>query len=341
MDYPAVKKSHIVPRCLLKAFADSGRVELAVDGDLLPGTVPLGDVATRRYFYRRHRPDGTPIHDAEWSLARIENAAAPLLAELPRIWDELDLESKGKLAEFLAVQYVRGPRWKGWWEEQTRSSIDSWRKDPQPVEHNGLLIPVTQSAINAFEDQALTNTQWLTRMLAISHKVVGIFGSMHWTLLEFDGPCLLISDHPVVDWPLDAPVRRPEPNRVGVGALNFLEVRVPVAPDRAILMSWSDETALVSRMRGSIEAAENLNAFSIANSERQWLRQPGSDTPVGGGLLAPISPTVLDGYSVQMAESSAIRKAVTENLQPKLGVTDDAAEVDIFTSAPHPDHATD
>lgn len=334
MKYSVVKKAHIVPRCLLKSFAIDGHVEIAVDEELLSGTVSIEDAATRRYFYRRHRPDGSPIDDGEWSLSLIEDEAAPLLASLSEIWDELDLEGKAKLAEFFAVQFVRGPRWKAWWKEQTRAAVDKWRRAPEPMLHNGLWIPMTQRTVNEFEDHALTNTQWLTRMLGISKKVMGIFGSMKWTLLEFEEPCLALSDHPVIDWPIDAEYRRPESSRVGVGALNFLEVRIPVAPSLAILMSWSDQPGLTARTIAAKQIAANLNAFSIANAERQWFKQPGSSVPTATGYLDPIAPTLLPGYGREVAQASTLREAVSENVQPLLGVDDDSNRVNIFTSGP-------
>lgn len=340
LNHPIVKKAHIVPRCLLKPFASNGHVAVAVDGILLSGTVPIDDAATRRYFYRRHRPDGSPIDDAEWSLSLIEDQAAPLIAALPEIWDDLDLEAKSKLAEFFAIQYVRGPRWKAWWEDQTRAAVDKWRREPEPILQNGLWIPMTQRTVNEFEDHALTDTQWLFRMLGLSKKVMGIFGSMKWTLLEFDGPCLALSDHPVVDWPIVTEFRRPEPSRVGVGALNFLEVRIPVSPSHALLMTWSDQPGLTSKRAASNHLAANLNAFSIANAERQWVKQPGSTIPISTGYLDPVAPVIDPDYGRESAEASLIRKAVAENIQPKLGVDDESGQVDIFTSGARPEFAS-
>lgn len=333
MEYPAVKDAHIVPKCLLSAFAVDERVELHVDDKLVPGPVPIRDVAVRHTYYRRTRPDGTPIDDAEWSLNKIENAAAPLLYNLNGNWGALSMESKGTLAEFFAIQSVRGPRWKAWWKNQTQAAVDQWRREPAPMLHNGLWIPMTYKTINDFEDQALENTSWLTRMFAISKKIAGIFASMRWTLLDFAEPWLVMSDHPVVEWPLEAEFRRPEPNRVGVGALNFLEVRVPVSPTQAILMTWSDEPGLNDRVEASQSIAARINAFTIANSERQWFEKPGGSAPVADGFQDPISPDVVSGYSKRRAESSRLRAAVTANLQPKLGL-DQVNEMDVFTIEP-------
>jgi hypothetical protein len=331
MDYSVVKRAHIVPRCLLAAFAANGRLKLNIDGRLLPGTLPVENVATRRSFYRRTRPDGTSIDDGEWSLSQIESAAAPILADLSSRWDGLTLRSKATLAEFFAIQMVRGPRWKEWWESHTRKSMESLRHNPEPILKDGLWIPITQSAVNQLEDHVLQDTEWLRRMLGISKKITAILGSMRWTLLEFENPCLALSDHPVISWPLNAAFRRPEPNHSGVGALNLLEVRIPISPRQAILMTWSDEPGLTQRAQASKEIASNLNAFTIANAERQWFHRPGEATPVASGFLDPISPATLDGYDRLTAEASRIRKEVSKSIEPLLG--DDSSDfINIITS---------
>lgn len=333
MEYPVVKDAHIVPRCLLAAFSEDEKVDLRVDHELVPGPVSIEDAAVRHTYYRRTRPDGTAIDDGEWSLNKIESAAAPLLANLSEIWDSLKIESKGTLAEFFAVQAVRGPRWKSWWLGQTKAAVDKWRREPEPLLHNGLWIPMTHRTINEFEDQALENTAWLTRMFSISKKIAEVFGSMRWTLVEFEEPFLAMSDHPVVEWPLDVDYRQPEPNREGVGALNLLEVRVPVSPSQAILMTWSDEVGLTARVRASREVGSNVNAFTVANSERQWYSKPGRSTPLATGFLEPIAPFIFDGYCRESVEESKVRRTVSENIQPKLG-DDQIDELDLFTVGP-------
>lgn len=91
-------------------------------------------------------------------------------------------------------------------------------------------------------------------MLSLGTKVTVILASMHWTLLEFSRPWLVTSDHPVVMWPLSERARTPQPTSMDAGVLETLEVRVPVSPHQAILMTWKDEPARRShagRLRSS------------------------------------------------------------------------------------------
>jgi hypothetical protein len=71
---------------------------------------------------------------------------------------------------------------------------------------------------------------------------------------------------------------------MGAGVLEALEIRVPVSPHHAILMTWRDEADDQDcRVRGTRDHAANLNAFTIAHAERQWFRQPGAPTPTALG----------------------------------------------------------
>jgi len=319
--YSEVKRAHIVPRCYLLNFAVDEAVTLHVDGKVVPGPTSIDDAAVRRTFYRRYRPDGTPIDDVEWSLSRVEDEVGPMLPLIRESWPYTRIEDKGKLAEFFAFQLVRGPRWKQWREAETRRHIAEQRHNPEPVLHNGLWLPVTQKNLNEVEDHLLSETQWLTRMMSIANKLIDIFGSMRWHLIEFGEPLLAISDQPVVGWPLKESFRRPEPNQAGVGALNFLEIRVPVSPTLAILMTWQASEDAAEPIPGTAEVAANINAFTVGNADRQWMHKPGSVPPVATGYLDPISPMLVDGYAPANAEASKLREAVAENIQPRLGET--------------------
>jgi hypothetical protein len=125
------------------------------------------------------------------------------------------------LAEFFAFQFVRGPRWKKWREGLAREAADNFRRNPEPVLHNGIWIPTTQRQVNETEDKLLSETEWLTKMMLIANRSITTFGSIRWYLIEFDEPLLAISDHPIVAWPIDQAYRRPEETPAGLGVRNF------------------------------------------------------------------------------------------------------------------------
>ena len=86
MEYREVKKAHIVPRCYLQNFAVDETITLNVDGKELPRPVSINSAAVRKRFYRRFRPDGTPIDDIEWSLSRLEGVIAPRIKDVVGSW---------------------------------------------------------------------------------------------------------------------------------------------------------------------------------------------------------------------------------------------------------------
>jgi hypothetical protein len=322
MKYTEVIDAHIVPRCYLRNFAIDEAVMLNMDGKAPIGPMSIDSVAFRKRFYRRIRPDGTPIDDIEWSLSQLEGGIAQILEDVRASWPPPLEGKKGPLTEFFAMQAVRGPRWKAWLEERVHEMIGELRRNPEPIRHDsGLLIPVTHKRINETEDHLLSETQWLTRMMLAANKLVDVFGSMHWHLIEFDEPLLAISDHPVTAWPLDEEYRRPEPTPTGMGILNFLEARVPISPTLALLMTWQDQPDTPDIVAGSEEIAANINAFTIANADPQWMHMPGKRVPIAKekDYLDPVSAELIPGYGRAEAEASGIRQQVTDQLHKRLG----------------------
>lgn len=59
------------------------------------------------------RPDGTRSDDVEYSLARAEHKAVAVLLELEQRWP-LRRGDKSLVAEFIGLQWVRGPQWYEW-----------------------------------------------------------------------------------------------------------------------------------------------------------------------------------------------------------------------------------
>jgi Protein of unknown function (DUF4238) len=319
MEFTEVKNAHIVPRCYLKNFAVKDAVMLRVDDKPPVGPISIDDAGVRQRFYRRFRPDGTPIYDIEWSLSVLEDAVGPLLPHVREGWPIPCIEIKAALAEFFAYQFVRGPRWKKWREEVAREAADEFRRNPEPVLHNGIWIPASQRQINYTEDKLLSETEWLTRMMVIANRLITAFGSMRWHLIEFAEPLLAISDHPVVAWPIESQWRRPEATPAGLGVRNFLEVRAPISPTLGLLMTWQESPDHVQIFQGSEELAANLNAFTIANADRQWMYMPGTEVPIADGFLDPVSKELITGYGASEVERSEVREQVTELLVRKQG----------------------
>jgi hypothetical protein len=228
-DYPNVKNAHIVPRSYLTKWAVDRKIGFRLVKEQRSLVQAVENVGTRRRFYRRERPDGTEIDDVEWSLGEGEKAAAPVLRSFSENWP-LPREEKGALAELFALQLIRGPRWKAEYEELTRRFLDDYPDDPD----------IKPEQREREETAFLSDTHRLVQMLSTGRTLATALGSMHWTLVEFGAPLVATSDHPVVLWP-DLDSRMPEASSIKVGVLQCGEIRLPLSPTRAVLMTWSDK----------------------------------------------------------------------------------------------------
>jgi hypothetical protein len=299
--YTKVKNAHIIPRICLLPFCADGRVAVHVDHSAEPVLLLPENAGTRRMFYKRTRPtDGSEIHDIEWSLWVIEDRAAPILDRLVDDWPLLDVEGEQMpLAMLFAAQMVRTPAWMEWHEEQTRKVIAEFRA-------TGAHDP---AEIDKVEAIFLSDTQRLIKMLDLAGKLTPLLASMHWTLVEFKRPVVAISDQPVVVWPMDAPFRNASEPPVA-GVTGALEIRIPVTPRHLLLLTWADSFDEDASRAGARHHAKNANAFTIAQSDRQWFHLPASIPPRGVGRLVPISPELIKGYNAASAWNSKRRRAV-------------------------------
>ena len=332
MRYPNVKQSHIVPRGYLRSFAVDEQIAMRLVDASSSRLISLNDAGTRRRFYRRTRPDGTPIDDVEWSLAHIDDKAAPLLREIENRWP-LDTDDKATLAEFFGFQLVRGPGWREWHTTQLGDSLERLRSEGVPALD---IAPGTTDAdrfVRHLESDLSEDTETMRRMLSLGPKGACVLGSMHWALIRFNRPVIATSDHPVVVWPRGFKTLRPTPMGLGLGLLETLEVRVPLSPRLVLLMTWLWDGDSPSVLTARKHHAGNINAFTVANADRQWFHFPDTTPPVRDGSFTPISLELLAGYGADEATHSPRREKTRALVMPTVG-RDLATEFRMLTVSP-------
>jgi uncharacterized protein DUF4238 len=321
MEYKVVRRPHVVPRGYLWGFAVGELIAMRLIGDSPDRQVPVSKAGVLKDYYVRQRPaDGSPSYDVDWSLDHIDKVAPPILREIAERWP-LNVQDKVALAEFIAMQLLRGPRWRSWHASFTDDYLRSAeaRRLVEGREPPGL---TTDEALAGAQIVLTSSTAVLTKMIEMSRKVAQIVGSMHWTLIEFARPWLATSDHPVITWPLGVGSRSPRKseNFVEAGLVKTLEARFPVSSQHALLMTWSDgPDDYAPILVGSKEAAANINAFTVAEAEHQWFHKPGCPAPRGTGKLLPLGPRLLDEYTAMSALTSHRRNLAHRRIQPKLG----------------------
>jgi uncharacterized protein DUF4238 len=305
-DCPKVDNGHIVPRMYQRAWEAEDR-QVAVhepgrSGCELKSTKVAG---ARGPYYRRTRPrHGTETDDMEASLAHVENKAAPALRQVVA-GEPLTVERKGALAQLFGAQMMRGPAFFEHHEELHRSVLEGLKASDLKPRHLAAVGGDLDLARRQVIEVHLDSTYRFVTMLTYAVKVAGILSLMRWQVLRFDAPLLAYSDHPVVLWPMNVERTRPFP-RQGLGPLTMLEVRVPIAPDAAVLMNWidrSDEVGVPMKRR----AAAELNAFTIAQAQGEWMHTPGVEPELADDVFSPLSRLVDPAYDRAAAEGSVRR----------------------------------
>jgi Protein of unknown function (DUF4238) len=327
--YSSVDKGHIVPRVYLRNFADGEQIEMYIVGTGSSHVVNVAKAGTRQRPYRRTRPSGEVIDDIEWSLAHIERAVAPILGNVDQRWP-LTFDDKRTLAEFFAVQMVRGPRF---FEHRAELVEQSTREQVRQLSAD-MGVPERMVEHQIAQADFLSDTPRLVSMLRLSRLLTTYLGSMHWTLLRFKDPVIALSDQPVVIWPLergraDASVAQ------AWGPGGALEVRVPVSPSLAIVMAWFDEGD-GPRKVGRKGPAKALNAFTVAQADRQWMHRPGCPPLIRQGTFEPLSPRLNRGYTAQSAQLSRRRAEATRLAERRRGDPPGGRDLEIVWMEPVP-----
>jgi Protein of unknown function (DUF4238) len=277
-------------------------------------------------YYRRTRPQGTEIDDIEASLAHVENKATPALRQVIS-GKPLTVELKGALAQLFGLQMMRGPAFFAKHEEIHRSVLEGARASDLKPRHLAAVGGDVELARQQVIDALIGPTNRFMAMLSYGAKVAGILSLMRWHVVRFDGPLLAYSDHPVVLWPMNVERTRAF-RRQGLGPLTMLEIRIPIAPDAAILMNWidrSDEVGIPMKRR----AAGELNAFTVGQTDREWMHKAGEEPEVSDDVFLPLSRLVDFSYGRAAAERS-LRRAHARNFQRRASKRKWVNELDVI-----------
>ena len=177
----------------------------------------------------------------------------------------------------------------------------------------------------------------LMTMVRLTVKMASAVGSMNWSLVRFDAPVLATSDHPVAVWPPSAAGRPAQVTLVQeVGVCNVLEIRFPVSPTAAILMTWRDPADAPELLHGKTHHADSLNAFTIAQAEKQWFYQAGANRPPQrSGTWLPLAPELLPRYSIYEAAYCQRRQRILADLQGRVGERMEQSLEAVIHHVPH------
>jgi hypothetical protein len=168
-----------------------------------------------------------PAGRCERECGKIETPLPELLADVEARWP-LDQKERFGLAMFIALHVLRTPAFSDWLEVKRAATLEDYRDQFS-----------NKRKYERWRELMLSDGERAKRILSMVNKISTIFGCMNWTLLRFDEPLLITSDHPVCPVPIieggaDRAIH-PMPDERW---MNTIEVRFPLSPRLALLATW-------------------------------------------------------------------------------------------------------
>lgn len=300
-------RNHIVTRAHIDLFARSGLVACHLRNGSVQN-LPPSEVAVRKDFYVIKDGLGTRDTSLEEAMGPAEGAAVEVLRTVPTTWP-LSQERRFTVVEYLALQCLRTPAFKAWHVSKSHELLSGVAAD----QRWGDLSDEEREATAEFLTSDRYRHETMMRLLS---RVCTLVGSMHWSLLRSSAPRICISDHPVVCVPLVVGRFRPFQAVPDEGFANVIEMRFPVDPHHALLLTWRDvpeeEQGPISLPR---DLLRDLNASVVGQAENQWFHRPGATPPHSSRVQEPISTRLFTDYGARTAESSGRRASALESVQ--------------------------
>jgi hypothetical protein len=252
-------------------------------------------VCVEQDFFEEIDAGGNRISPMEQRLHRLETRGIAGLRRL-RAAEHLLLEDRGLLAQYVGLHAVRGRAWR----ETAELMSASLRR--RKIAENEWSHP---EASRRFEQHAATSAFRHEILVDQAVQIGVLLGSMHWTLLRFKKPALILSDHPVglISDTGQRLIDMPVPPR---GYSSTVEMWWPVTPRLAIVGSWRDEPDDGPAVDGDLDLAARINASIRRAARRHWLHRPDM-TPAFNETGVP-SPIASELHVSQVSPATTSRR---------------------------------
>jgi hypothetical protein len=298
---PEYSKNHLVTVAYLKGWC-------AADGTLRVRRIRKDGAQTatpRSVAYEKAwwSSDQALNIAAEQACGKLEGLAPPLLRARTN-WP-YEGNERAVLAEFIALHILRTRAWRRWYEKARETSLNDRTKDWRHGNEH----------LAEFLDTARSDQETIASFERMLGSIAGLLGSMHWTLIAFDGPILATSDQPVAPMPLPTPSgMAPFEAMPASGWLETLEARFPISPATGLLMSWA--TGPEPMLRGEWSHAINFNQPVIRQARHEYYTHPdGLALGPSGPFCTSLATQLVPGYSEDSAQASPRRQRVWQELE--------------------------
>jgi hypothetical protein len=302
--------NHVASACYLRPWADE-------DGNLrrvLAGQLKSEPKRPAKAGFRRRLFGNAAVSKAaERRMTVYESEGIDALRRIDADWP-LDLPTKAKIGALVAVHMVRNPAVL----EMTSQLLSKQIIDKLPQYEREFSPDKVSELI-----RSLTSNEFrVSHMLETIPKTASLVASMHWTLLDFEGPLLATGDQPVTTVPLlgdnDRVEVAPMPS---TGYVATTELRIALSPSRALLLTWMNDEDPERPLHCHDAVAVELNRAVVAQADREWFHHP-DRRPVRITVddfdlesCRAISHGLIPGYSVEAAAVSPRRDHTRELLE--------------------------
>jgi hypothetical protein len=280
---PRSRRHHLVPQFYLRRWADErGRIAVfPVDGSR-PYVTSVANAAVETDFYTIEGDDGQMLDDIEVAvMGAVEPEAADAMRRIDESLWPVDLEARTGLANFLALQLVRGWHFRDMTGSITEAMVRSVNRHlvqhPEAIQealrHGGhselspeeLARQVAWMADDSnFRVQQHPNAS-IRAMLETAAEMVEHFGLMSWWLATATTGSFITSDRPIALWHRMS-------HQLPVGLLNAQEVTLPLDPKKCLLMKWDFHSEI--KWEATEEEVQTFNMLTAAMATKQIYAHP-------------------------------------------------------------------
>lgn len=301
--------NHIASACYLRPWAgEEGNLRRVLVGQLKSEPKRPEKAGFRRRLFG----NAAVSKAAERRMTVYESEGIDALRRIDANWP-LDLPTKATIGALVAVHMVRNPAVL----EATSQLLSRQIIDKLPQYEREFSSDKVSELI-----RSLTSNEFrVSHMLETIPKTASLVASMHWTLLDFEGPLLATGDQPVTAVPLLGDNGRakvaPMPS---TGYVATTELRIALSPNRALLLTWMNDEDTERPLLSDDDVAVELNRAVVAQADREWFhhpdRRPVRITADDFDLEScrAISHGLIPGYSVEAAAVSSRRNHTGELL---------------------------
>ena len=247
-----------MPQHYLRRWSPDGKRVLVMRLPVSEGgfVASTRDLAVETNLYAIETPEGLD-QTVERDITRpIDDGFSRAIEALLR--GEFGAVSVMDLATAVGFQFARGPEVKAQLEHIATEVARAKEKFSSLFQGEG----VDEAALASIVEKPAQN-EWVTSLLSSIARMAAVFGGMRWHFVYFPEPMLVTSDSPISFWRRESLDR----GNIGLGLMSVDEVRLPLAPTLALVMSW--ESGQTQAVTGDAAMARELNIGTCEFAMRQ------------------------------------------------------------------------